>query len=184
VRSANLATDAIHWTTHGNVFVSFLQNLIFSMPNVAETALERLELDCVTVKPWFLYEYGLDPTPKLMERKPDKPFLEGRYLNFESRAIFLSIVPVSRDKAGFSSSSRASSLHKYHILDGDNWVDTMLLSPECAASYLTTLHPCEFIQISNCNVAMDQMNNKVFNNIFDTSSSRKHPDVFDQKFSQ
>lgn len=178
----NLATDAIHWTTRGNVFVSALQNLTFSMPTGAETAIERLELD--TVKPWFLYEYGLDPTPTLMERKPDKPFLEGRYLNFESRAIFLSIIPVPRDKASFSSSSRASSLHKYHIFDGDNWVGTMLLSQEYAASYPTALHQCEFIQISNCNVAIDQMNNEIFNNIFDASSSRKHPDVFDQKFFQ
>lgn len=181
--ACNLAADAIHWTTRGNIFVSALENLTFSMPYGGETAIERLELDSIAVKPWFLHEYGLDLTPKLMERKLDKPFLEGgNHLNFESRAVFLSVVTVSQDKAGLSSSSRASSLHKYHILNGDHWIGTMLLSPECAASYPTTLHHCEFIHLSNCNVVIDQMKYHIFNGIFDTSRPRKYPDVFDEKF--
>jgi len=130
----SLATGTIEGGTGPRTFVPSFPSLTLVSSNGSEAAVKWLGFENPNVIAWFGLENRVGGGPlKLMERLPDNPFLEGSYLEFSSRATFLSIVPGPEVKGDLSSSVGTSILHKYHILDGQDWVGTILLSPECAA---------------------------------------------------
>lgn len=153
--------------------------------NSSKAAIKWLGFENLNVIAWFKLENRVEGGPlKLMERLPDNPFLEGSYLEFASRATFLSIVPGPEVKGDLSVSVGTSILHKYHILDGQDWIGTILVSPECAACYPMTIHQYEFIELSRFSVYLHQMNNYVFGNFFDMLNRSKEPSIFDEKYYQ
>ncbi|KAI2779821.1 heterokaryon incompatibility protein-domain-containing protein [Daldinia loculata] len=149
---------------HGpGTFVSKLENLRFRSAKGDDNFLSRSSSD--EIQPIDRAASFLDGT--------DETF--GQLL-FRAESRFLSIEPESNSHTNDPSDSK---LRRYRILHYDNWIGTVFLTPDCAASYPTATHDCEFIRITNCAV----YTHEVASNLLHGFGIKSHePDIFDPSY--
>lgn len=69
--------------------------------------------------------------------------LHGRTsIQFRSKAILPTIAPDAEV------SDTPSHLRKYRIHDGELWIGSLFLSPECAEAHPAVANQCEFVELS------------------------------------
>lgn len=71
------------------------------------------------------------------------------HLLFRAQSKLLSIAPESSLHRDVLSDPM---LRRCRILNNKNWIGSIFLTPECAASNPTITHDCEFIRLPNCGI--------------------------------
>ncbi|KAI1650257.1 heterokaryon incompatibility protein-domain-containing protein [Daldinia loculata] len=103
--------------------------------------------------------------------------------NFLSRSFSDEIQPIDRAASFLDGTDETFGQllfrAEYRILHYDNWIGTVFLTPDCAASYPTATHDCEFIRITNCAV----YTHEVASNLLHGFGIKSHePDIFDPSY--
>jgi len=134
----------------GRTIITALKDLRLRRDGDTELPIDQLPSDD-DVRHWLTAgsDYRRSSPERYPHLSPDKALVEHGKLHFRSGSVFLSIAP---DIPEGARSSGAAQILQYRLMHGPKWIGTMFLTPECAKSYPTTTHNCEFLHLTSFTV--------------------------------
>ncbi|KAH6867677.1 heterokaryon incompatibility protein-domain-containing protein [Thelonectria olida] len=180
------------WGRGPRTFRSVLEDLRFRSANGVESPIDQTPSDDELMN-WLNDSPRRSRHSKPMSTRQGAPNLAGDdvtfgHLLFRSQSTFLSIAPQSKPPGDAPSDP---TLRKYRILRDENWIGTIFLTHECAASYPTTTHDCEFIQLTNCAINIHDLASNLLRGFRDWDSpmparrihhKTQEPAIFDRRY--
>ncbi|KAI1392889.1 heterokaryon incompatibility protein-domain-containing protein [Hypoxylon trugodes] len=165
----NPASKAVgaQWGRAQKTFVTTLKNLRYRGTDGKRIAIDQAPSDD-QIMSWLDYGlFGLCRDKHKAVNQAASPTCEDEifgHLLFTAQSRPLSIVPESNPPED-------SKLRRYRILDDNNWIGTVFLTRECAASYPSTTHDCKFIRLTKCSIKAGELASNLLEGLGDWSTS-------------